>query len=135
MELFGRRDPGKGHGPELIDEVSPERRDEILDYLAKKISDYGMITPAILVLESHKPFSYILSQGVHFFAPFGDVLLGSPYVSEIGYIMQDRENVSRLVDRLEALAKEEDKKRNRGKKSPQQAEEPEAAEEPEEHKE
>jgi hypothetical protein len=90
----------------FIDEVPPERRDELLDKVAEKIAQYGLITPAILFLEGHRPFSFIASQGVHFFAPFGDTFMGAPYMSELAFLMQDRENITLLVERLEALARQ-----------------------------
>ncbi len=102
---------GPHRGPDLIDDISPERRDEILDFVARKIADYGLITPAIVALEAHKPFSYIMAQGVHFFAPFGAMFMGSPYASEIAYLLEDRENIERLLERLEAISEEPGKKK------------------------
>jgi len=136
VKLFGVEFFGGKRGPDLIDGVTPERRDEILDYLAGKIHDYGMTTPAIIVLESHRPISYIASQFVHFIAPFGDVLVGSPYASELGYVMEDRENITRLVERLEALTREDDARMAKAKEAvpdePEESEKPEEPEDPEE---
>lgn len=91
----------------FLDELSPERRDEMIDGLSKRVHDWGMITPAILVADTFRPFSFILSQVVHFMAPIGDIVTGHPYMSEAGFLLQDRENIDRLLERLESLAKED----------------------------
>jgi len=91
----------------FLDDLSPERRDEMIEGLSKRVHDWGMVAPAILVADTFRPFSFLVSQLVHFFAPIGDVVTGHPYMSEAGFLLQDRENIDRLVDRLESLAKED----------------------------
>lgn len=90
----------------FLDDLSPERRDEMIEGLSKRVSDWGMIAPTILVADTFRPFSFLVSQLVHFFAPIGDVVTGHPYMSEAGFLLQDRENIDRLLERLESLAAE-----------------------------
>ncbi len=89
----------------FLDEISDERRDEIIDWLAFRVMRYQMETPAVAFLEMSRPLSFIGSQAVHFFAPVADVLFGHPFASEVGFLMQDRSNIDRLVARIEELTK------------------------------
>ncbi len=92
----------------FYDEIEPERRDELLDEAAQLVARFEMFTPAILVVDGFRPLSFIASQALHFVAPFANVVTGHPYTSEAAYILQDRENLDRFLDRLEELADESD---------------------------
>jgi len=97
--------------PDRWEPLSPQRRDEILERIAQRIKRYGLITPAVLFLEMNKPLTFIASQAVHFFSPIVGVFIAN--VEEYAYLMEDRENVDRLIRRLEELAEEEDRERRR----------------------
>ncbi len=86
-----------------LDEISDERRDELIDYIAFRAVRYQVDVPAAAFLELYRPLSFIASQGVHFFAPVADLLFGHPYASELAFLMQDRSNIDRLNDRIEEL--------------------------------
>lgn len=88
-----------------LDDISDERRDELIDYLAFRALRFQIEVPAVAFLELYRPVSFIASQAVHFFAPVADLLFGHPYASEVGFLMQDRSNIDRLVNRIEELSK------------------------------
>jgi len=92
----------------IADDISSERRDELVDWIARKIHSYRMEVPATAFLELSRPLMFIYAHVVHFLAPVADVLTSHPYASELGYLLQDRENLDRLLDRLEELAHQED---------------------------
>ncbi|MDP3024981.1 MAG: hypothetical protein Q8O10_05550 [candidate division Zixibacteria bacterium] len=98
--------------------LTPEQQ-EILDKIAKKVVLWKMSTPAILFLESVKPLNYIGSQMMVFFEPFVQTLFSWKDYDEFRKIMEERENVERLIQAIEkfdaeALTKEkEDKKRRK----------------------
>jgi len=98
--------------------LTPEQQ-EILDKIAKKVVLWKMSTPAILFLESVKPLNYIGSQMLVFFEPFVQTLFSWKEYDEFRKIMEERENVERLLQTIEkfdaeALTKEkEDKKRRK----------------------
>ncbi|OGC81303.1 MAG: hypothetical protein A2W07_06265 [candidate division Zixibacteria bacterium RBG_16_43_9] len=98
--------------------LTPEQQ-EILDKIAKKVVLWKMSIPAILFLESVKPLNYIGSQMLVFFEPFVQTLFSWKEYDEFRKIMEERENVERLIQAIEkfdaeALAKEkEDKKRRK----------------------
>lgn len=87
-------------------EMTPERRDKLIEGIAQKVAQYGMITPAIFFLEMNKPLSYIGSQAMHFFSPIVSVLFTS--FEEYAYFFEDRQNVERLIVRLEQVSGEQD---------------------------
>lgn len=92
-------------------EVSPE--EELIRKIAEKVHDYGMEVPGILFLESVKPLTYIGSQmGRVFVSPFLPIL-----GDEIGMtgeklmrVFEKRENVEKILSRLEELADKEKRK-------------------------
>jgi len=67
-----------------------------------------MITPAVFFLEMNKPLSYIGSQAMHFFSPLVSVVFTS--FDEFAYFFEDRQNLERLIVRLEELSIEQDQK-------------------------
>jgi hypothetical protein len=89
-------------------EISEERRDQLIEVIAQKICQYGMITPAVFFLEMNKPLSYIGSQAMHFFSPLVSVVFTS--FDEFAYFFEDRQNLERLIVRLEELSIEQDQK-------------------------
>lgn len=93
--------------PEPID---LQRRDEIIEAIAKRIEQFGMLVPAIFFLEMNKPLSYIGGQAMHFFAPIVGVFFNT--FEDYAYFFDDRKNIELLIQKLESLAeKEEDANR------------------------
>jgi hypothetical protein len=87
-------------------EMTEERRDQLIEAIVQKVSQYGMITPAIFFLEMNKPLSYIGSQAMHFFSPIVSVLFTS--FEEYAYFFEDRQNIERVIVRLETVSQEQD---------------------------
>jgi len=103
--------------PKEEKELTPEQQ-EILDKIAKKVVLWKMSTPAILFLESVKPLNYIGSQMMVFFEPFVQTLFSWKDYDEFRKIMEERENVERLLQTIEkfdaeALTKEKEDKKKR----------------------
>ncbi len=98
------------------DDISPERRDELIEWAAQRIYEWEMVAPAIMLFDGFRPLSFVTSQGMHMLAPFTNLFTGHPYASEIGYLLQDRENLDRLVERLEEMIEEEEKQRRAARK-------------------
>ena len=97
--------------------LTPEQQ-EILDKIAKKVVLWKMSIPAILFLESVKPLNYIGSQMLVFFEPFVQTLFSWKEYDEFRKIMEERENVERLLQTIEkfdaeASAKEKEDKKKR----------------------
>ena len=84
-------------------ELPAERRDELIDQVARFVDRRGLHVPAILFLEMHKPLTYIASQslvlGSGFLAPF----FGPQNVQQVAKLFEKRENVERLIRRIEDI--------------------------------
>ncbi|MDP3488435.1 MAG: hypothetical protein Q8S19_11000 [Bacillota bacterium] len=94
-----------------LEDLKPERRDEILMAIAKKVEKYNLITPAILFLQMSKPLSFVGSQAVLFGAPIAGAFIDERLIEDFAQVMADRENVEVLLtlleDREEIRAKQE----------------------------
>lgn len=87
-------------------ELTPERRDALIDQVAGQIVRRRMETPAILFLEMNKPVSFIASQGMVALSPFVAPFVGFQNVRLASRLFEDRQNVERLIRRIEDLAAE-----------------------------
>jgi len=96
--------------PEPID---LKRRDEIIEAVAKRIEQFGMLVPAIFFLEMNKPISYISGQAMHFFAPIIGVFFQT--FEDYAYFLDDRKNVELLIQKLESLSDKEEEAQRKGK--------------------
>ncbi|MBE3519498.1 MAG: hypothetical protein IMW97_04240 [Firmicutes bacterium] len=99
--------------PEFPQPIDEKRRDELIEAIAKRVKQFGMIVPAIFFLEMNKPLSYLGSQAMHFFAPLVGVFFNT--FDDYAYFFEDRRNVELLIQRLEAMALEEQEEERRAK--------------------
>ncbi|MEW5701329.1 MAG: hypothetical protein AB1792_03775 [Candidatus Zixiibacteriota bacterium] len=95
-----------------------EQEAAILARLASKVVEWKMTVPAILFLESVKPLNYIGAQAMVFFEPFVQTLFNFKDYDTFREMMEKRENVERLLQKIEeldavALAAEEAARRER----------------------
>ncbi|MFW5896633.1 MAG: hypothetical protein ACOCVQ_00945 [Bacillota bacterium] len=90
-------------------DFTPERRDELIEWAAQRIFQWEMVAPAIMLFDGFRPVSFVASQGMHMLAPFSNILTGHPYATEVAYLLQDRDNLDRLVERLEDMVEEEER--------------------------
>ncbi len=61
-----------------------------------------MTVPAILFLESVKPLSFVGSQALYFFEPMVRALFSVPEYERFAAIVERRENIERLLVKIEA---------------------------------
>lgn len=91
------------------EELSDERRDELIDRLAAKVIKHGMASPAILFLEMHKPFAFLASQTVILSSGFLVPFVGFQNIQEYSKLMETSENVERLIRRIETSHEKSDR--------------------------
>ena len=86
--------------------LTVEERDQLIEKISSAVIARRMETPTILFLEMHKPLSFIASQGLVVSSPFVAPLVGLDNVQLAVKLLEDRENVERLIDRIEEKAQE-----------------------------
>ncbi|MDP2807369.1 MAG: hypothetical protein Q8O74_04430 [bacterium] len=80
---------------------SPERQKELLAKIAGQIVKRKLTTPAILFFESVKPLSFVGSQALVFLQPIVQAFLNRKEYDEIVLMMEERENVEKLLLEIE----------------------------------
>lgn len=100
-------------------EVTP-RQKEIVDKLAKSLVRRRLTTPALFALEMGRPLNFIGSQAMLFFQPIVSVLFDTEGYREFARLMEHRESVAYLCERIEtieaeAMAIESDMKKSKKK--------------------
>ncbi len=88
------------------DELSDEERDAILERIAQGIVQRGMAAPAVLFLELNKPLSFVASQSLIVLTPFLAPFVGLENVHRYSRLLEKRENVELLIERIEQLEHE-----------------------------
>jgi hypothetical protein len=95
-------------------EVTPEEEEEIIRRVADKINEYGMNAAAVLMLQTFKPMAYIGGQmGRFFLCPLlyglGDKI--SIGAERLFAVLENRDNLEKLIRMLEQRAEEGEAKR------------------------
>lgn len=83
-------------------ELTPEEA-ELMTKIAAKVVHWQMTVPAILFLESVKPLNWIGSQTMVFFEPFVSAVFNVKEYNIFRGMMERRENVERMLQKIEEL--------------------------------
>lgn len=86
------------------DQASEHER--LINKVAEHLVQRRLAVPAIFLLETTKPLSFIASQGLVALEPFITSLLTIPDYQTFREMLEDRENVERLLQRIEELEDE-----------------------------
>ena len=84
-----------------IEDIPPERREEIIGKVAQEIDERNLTTPAIFFLEMGKPLSFLGSQAMIMANPFIQVFFPSRIYRELSVIIEKREYVEMLITEIE----------------------------------
>lgn len=76
--------------------------EELIERLANWITRRGLVTPAIFLLETNKPFTFLGSQLLLMVQPFLGPVAGYDRIGALARLMEDRTNVEHLLARLES---------------------------------
>lgn len=90
------------------EDLTEEETEAMLDKAADDILKRRLETPAILMFEMHKPLSFVGSQAALVFSPFIVPFLGFDRVNNYSRLFSKRENVEKLLVRLEEGKKRRD---------------------------
>jgi len=88
------------------DEMPDAERDELINSIARHVVCRRLETPAVLLLEMHRPVSFMASQSLIVLTPMLAPLIGLGAMQRGSLLLQKRENVERLIERIEQLAQE-----------------------------
>ena len=74
---------------------------ELLDRIAAATARWGMTVPAVFLLESSKPLSFVGSQFLHFLSPIAHSVLDARQLDRLAVMLERRETVEELILRIE----------------------------------
>lgn len=89
----------------LPEEISQEERDRIIERAAEEIVKRGLAAPALLFIEMAKPINFLGSQLLVAVDPFISSILSSGDYRKFSILMEDDENVERLLQAIERLSR------------------------------
>ncbi|MGC8864060.1 MAG: hypothetical protein ACP5R5_14985 [Armatimonadota bacterium] len=96
-------------GVQLDGPLAEEERDALVDWIARRIVARRLETPAVFLLETHKPLSFVASQAVLVGMPFLAPLVGAQKTADFSRLLADRTSIELLIRRIEELAEERDR--------------------------
>ena len=77
--------------------------DALFAAVAARVVRMGLAVPAVFFLESVKPLSFLGSQAMIFFEPFVRAFFHLGQYERFARLMEERESVERLLQKIEAL--------------------------------
>ncbi len=95
--------PEEAPAKKKLDDMTNE---ELLDAVAKRVVGMRLAVPAVFFLESTKPLSFLGSQLLIFLQPFVQAFLTINSYERFTHMMEDRENVENLIQRMELMDEE-----------------------------
>jgi hypothetical protein len=106
-----RRPEESGGAPPPIREhrgALSQEDEELLDRIAAAVVRWGMEVPAVFMLESSKPLSFVGSQFLHFLSPIVHTVFDAKELDRVALLLEDRSTMERMIVRIERA---EEKKR------------------------
>ena len=88
-------------------DLSDEDRDALIEKMAQKVAQFGMFTPTILFLEMNKPISFLTGQATVLASGLLAPFFGFQNVQQFSRLCENRQNVERLIQRVEELSEQE----------------------------
>ncbi len=98
-------------------EITEERKNFLINKIAQKVVDLRLSPLAIVFLESSKPLTFLGNQLMIFMQPFYRAFFSYQEYEEIAVMLEDRNNIERLICAIEHL-EEERHGAKRSKKNP-----------------
>ena len=77
---------------------------ELIDRLAGFVVRRGMVTPALMVLESGRPLNFVGSQLLAFLSPFVTFVFNGPEYNRFVLILEKRKSVDLIIEAIERRA-------------------------------
>jgi hypothetical protein len=87
--------------------LTEEKKAEIVDKLATQVVKRGLSVPAVFFLEMHKPLCRVAANAAVMFSPFIIPFSGFALFDHYSQFLEERENIERLIRRIEEMTEEE----------------------------
>lgn len=89
--------------PQLFaeEDIPQERKQALIEKLAQEIVDRRLAVPAIMLLETVKPLSFLGSQALIFIEPIVQSIFSFKSYREFTLMMENRENIELLMQEIE----------------------------------
>ena len=98
----------------MPDALAPEEH-ALLDRVARRVAELRMETPALLTLETARPVSVLAGQAMLFFEPVVQAVLALPDWRRFALLIERREALDVLADRIESHATDMRARRDSGR--------------------
>ena len=120
--------PDRAEAPDDVDDAEREAEiDALLERVARELAERRLATPAMFVLEATLPLSFVASQALIVIEPIVQSILDLKDYERFQQLMEDREKVRTLIDRLEELEEQRGERlRENRRRKRERAEEPPA---------
>jgi hypothetical protein len=89
-----------------VEPLTEEQKEQIVETLSDQVVKRGLSAPAILFLEMHKPLARVAANAAIVFSPFIIPFMGLKPFDHYSQFVEDRENIERLIRRIEEKAEE-----------------------------
>jgi hypothetical protein len=106
-------------------EVTQEEQQRLIEKIAEEVVLRGLSAPAIFLLESAKPFTFLGNQALVFLSPIVKSFLNLRSYDVLTEMLEDRANIERLLREIEKKegeahqrrkAEKEQRRKDRGKR-------------------
>lgn len=81
--------------------LDQQRREQLIENLARRAARMHVTAPAILFLEMHRPLAFLGAQMLWVGQPFLSLWLERADIRDVALLLEDREGVERLIEHLE----------------------------------
>jgi hypothetical protein len=82
--------------------LATDEREALIERLVAKVRAWGLEAPAVLLLESHSPLSFLGSQALVFLEPLFRMVGQGRFAEDWAQALEDRDIVEQIVRRIEA---------------------------------
>ena len=96
---------------EIIVEISDAEAAEMIERVARFIAERHFAAAGIMLIESLRPLHSIGSQALFFVLPFAEILFDSQKYQRFALMIQNEENLKKLVKRMDELDEEINRER------------------------
>ena len=114
-------DQAKPRAEPLTDAQREAELDAVLERVAQEIAVRRLAVPAMFLLESTLPLSFIASQALVVLEPIVQSILDLKDYELFQQLMEDREKVRRLIERLEELEDERGRASREARQKPKES--------------